>query len=141
MSSLTGINPNQNLVATSYADLRDSLPPTSDLTSFAAARQIAIQRLAINYCAAIVNNSANCDNFFGACTINANGKAQVATTLYDRLIGDNISNQPDRAGVTTEIVRAIDDLGCAGGCDGATARTVLQATCAAVLSSGAVTVN
>ncbi len=141
MSSLTGIDANQTVVSASYADLRDSLPPTSDMLSFAAAKQIAIQRLAISYCGAVVNNAGNCGNFFGACTINANAKAQVATTLYDRLIGDNIANQPERAGVTTEIVRTIDDLGCAGGCSGVTAQTVLQATCAAVLSSGAVTVN
>ena len=35
----------------------------------------------------------------------------------------------------------IDDLDCAGGCSGATAQTALQASCTAVLSSGAVTVN
>jgi hypothetical protein len=73
--------------------------------------------------------------------IDVNAKDQVATVLYDRLIGDNIANQPDRAGVTTEIVRTIDDLNCAGGCNGATAQTALKATCAAVLSSAAVTVN
>ena len=82
-----------------------------------------------------------CDNFFGACVIDANTKDQVATVLYDRFIGDNLANQPDRAGVTTEIVRTIDDLDCAGGCSGTTAQTALQATCAAVLSSGAVTIN
>ena len=141
MSSLTGIDANQNVVLSSYTELRDSLPPTSELLSFAAAQQIAIQRLATTYCGAIVNDIGNCDNFFGACAIDGNAKDQVATVLYDRLIGDNIANQPDRADVTTEIVRTIDDLGCAGGCNGATAQTVLQATCAAVLSSGAVTVN
>ncbi len=141
MSSLTGIDANENVVLASYAELRDSLPPTSNLLSFAAAQQIAIQRLATTYCGAIVNDSGNCDNFFGACAIDGNAKDQVATVLYDRLIGDNIANQPDRADVTIEIVRTIDDLGCAGGCSGATAQTTLQATCAAVLSSGAVTVN
>jgi len=141
MSSLTGIDRGQNVVLASYSDLRDTLPPTPNLLSFAAAKQIAVQRLATSYCGVIVNNVGNCDDFFGSCVIDANGKTQVATVLYDRLIGDNIATQPDRAGVTAEIVRAIDDLGCAGGCTGATARTALQATCAAVLSSGAVTVN
>ena len=61
--------------------------------------------------------------------------------LYDRFIGDNLANQPARAAVTTEIVSVIDDLGCAGGCNGATAETALQASCAAVLSSAAITVN
>ena len=141
MSSLTGIDAGQNVVLASYAELRDSLPPTPNILSFAAAKQIAIQRLATSYCGAIVNDAGNCADFFGTCVIDGNAKAQVATVLYDRLIGDNIANQPDRAGVTTEIVRTIDDLGCAAGCNGATAQTALQATCAAVLSSGAVTVN
>jgi len=61
--------------------------------------------------------------------------------VYDRMIGDDLDVQPQRADVTAEIVSMIDGLGCAGGCNGADGRTVLQATCAAVLSSAAVTVN
>ena len=141
MSFLTGIDPNQNVVLASYTELKGTLPSTPDLLSFAAAQQIAIQRLATTYCGAIVNDNANCDNFFGACSIDGNAKDQVATVLYDRFIGDNIANQPDRPDVTTEIVRTIDDLGCANGCNGAEAQIALQATCAAVLSSGAVTVD
>jgi len=141
MSSVTGIDPNQNVVLASYTEIRDSLPPTPDLLSFVAAQQIAIQRLATSYCGAIVNDNANCDNFFGACAIDAAGKDQVATVLYDRFVGDNIANQPDRATVTAEIVSVIDDLSCANGCTGAEAQIALQASCAAVLSSGVVTIN
>ena len=117
------------------------MPPTSDLLSFAPAQQIAIQRLATAYCGEVVSDGVACDAFFGACAIDVNGKDQVATVLYDRFIGDNLASQPDRADVTTEIVSMIDDLECAGGCNGATAETALQATCTAVLASGAVTVN
>jgi len=141
MASLTGVDANQNTVLASFTELRGSLPSSSELMTFAAAQQIAIQRLATDYCGVIVNDSANCDSFFGACSIDGNAKDQVATTLYDRFIGDNLADQPERADVTTEIVRVIDDLGCANGCNGATAQTALQATCAAVLSSAAVTVN
>ena len=141
MSSLTGIDATQASVLASYSELRDSLPPTSDLLSFGAAQQIAIQRLATSYCGAIVNDAGDCNSFFGACVIDGNAKDQVATQLYDRLIGVNIANQPDRADVTTEIIRTIDDLDCAGGCNGATAQIALQATCTSVLASSAVTVN
>ena len=141
MSVLTGIDANQNAVRSAYTELRDSLPATSDLLSFAAAQQIAIQRLAITYCGAIVNDAGNCSDFFGACAIDAAGKDQIATTIYDRFVGVSLVNQPDRAGVTTELVSVIDDLGCAGGCTGATAEVALQASCSAVLSSAAVTVN
>ena len=141
MSSLTGIDANQATVLASYTELRDSLPTTPELLSFAAANQIAIQRLATSYCGAVVNDAVACDDLFGTCVVDGSAKDQVATTLYDRFIGDGIANQPDRADVTTEIVRTIDDLGCTGGCSGATARTVLQASCTAVLSSGAVMLN
>ena len=141
MSQLTGVDANQNAVLSSYSDLRGSLPPSSDLLSFAAAQQIAIQRLARSYCGALVANNGSCSDFFGACAIDGAAKDQVAGVLYDRLIGDNFANQPDRPGVTTEIVGVIDDLGCAAGCTGAEAETVLEATCTAVLSSAAVTVN
>ena len=73
--------------------------------------------------------------------IDGAAKDQVATTLYDRFIGANLANQPDMSDVTSEIVSVIDDLDCAGGCNGATAELALQASCAAVLSSAAVTVN
>lgn len=141
MSSLTGIDASRTAVVDRYSLLRDSLPSTSDVLSFAAAQQIAIQRLATTYCGEIVNNAGRCDGFFGQCQIDANAKDQVATTLYDRLIGVNIANQPDAAGVSAEVVRMIDDLGCVNGCSGTEAQLVLNATCAAVLSSGAVTIN
>jgi hypothetical protein len=141
MSILTGIDANRTAVSDSYSELRDSLPATSNLLAFGAAGQIAIQRLATTYCEEIVNNTTRCDAFFGQCQIDGNAKDQVATTLYDKLIGANLANQPDSAGVTTEVVRMIDDLGCANGCTGAEAEIVLNATCAAVLSSSAVTIN
>ena len=141
MSLLTGIDPNSNVVRDRYNDLRDSLPPTSDMLAFGSAQQIAIQRLAKTYCGAVATNSNNCDNFFGACQVDGNAKDQVADTLYDRIVGDNIATQPDRADFSAEIVSMIDDLGCANGCNGAAAETVLQATCTAALSSAAVTIN
>lgn len=141
MSALTGVDANQGQVLARYTELRGSLPATSDVLSFAGATQIAIQRLATEYCGVLVNDAGSCNAFFGACSIDAADKDQVATTLYDNFIGDNIANQPDRAGVTTELVGVIDDLGCAAGCNGATAEVALQASCAAVLSSAALTVH
>lgn len=141
MSDLTGIDPNQNEVLASYSNLRDSLPATPNLLAFVPAQQIAIQQLATSYCGAVVADSARCDAMFGNCAIDGNAKDQVATALYDRMIGDNLAVQPDRADVTAEVVSMIDDLGCANGCNAADAQLVLQASCAAVLSSAAVTVN
>jgi hypothetical protein len=141
MASLTGVAPDTPAISTLYADIRDSLPAADDLLSFVPAHQVAIQRLSVAYCGDIVGNATECNAFFGTCSIAANGKTQIADTLYDKLIGTNLANQPDRAGTTNELVRVMNDLGCVNGCTGATAATALQATCAAVLSSAAVTIN
>ena len=141
MSVLTGVDATGNAVRSRYDELRGSLPGTTDLLAFAAAQQIAIQRLATTYCDAMVSNTATCNDVFGACSIDGASKAQTAGLVYDRFIGTSIAEQPDRTAVTTEIVSLIDDLGCAGGCSGAAGEEVLKAACAAVLSSAAITVN
>ncbi len=141
MSDITGVDTNQNAVLATYSEVRDSLPATHDLLAFSASQQIAVQRLALSYCGVVVQNTASCDALFGNCAVDVNAKDQVASALYNQMIGNNIADQPDLADVTTEIVRMIDDLGCQNGCNGAEGETVLQATCAAVLSSAAITVN
>lgn len=141
MSVLTGVEANNGNVSNLYNELKGQLPATTDLLSFSVSAQIAIQRLAVGYCGELVNNDDACNNFFGACQIDGGAKAEVADKLFDGFIGDNLATQPMRSGVATEIVSMIDDLGCTAGCSGTEARTVLNATCAAVLSSSAVTVN
>lgn len=141
MAALTGVDAGSAEVATRYSELRDTLPSTFDILAFSSAQQIAIQQLATTYCGVIVNNAGTCTDFFGSCAIDVNGKDAVATTLYDRFVGQNIANQPDSAGFSAAIVGVIDGLGCVNGCTGATAETALQASCAAALSSGAVTIN
>jgi len=141
MASLTGVSIGTAAVQTLYADVRDSLPASDALGAFGSSQQTAIQRLAVAYCGAITTNTTACGNFFGACTIAASAKNTIADTVYDKLFGTNLANQPDKAGVRTELVDVMNDLGCTNGCTGATAQTALQATCAATLSSAAVTIN
>ena len=141
MSALTGVDQRQNAVRDLYADLLGQLPASNDLLSFSASSQIAIQRLATGYCSALVNNNGACSEFFGQCSIPANGKEAVAGAIFDQFVGADLATQPDRAAVITELVSVMDDLGCVNGCNNAAGREVLSASCAAVLSSSAVTVN
>ena len=141
MSTLTGVSRTNANITTLFTDVRDSLPSTDDLLSFSSSQQVAIQRLATAYCGEITAVPATCTSFFGACTIAAGGKTTIADLLYDKLIGTNIANQPDKAATSAGIVSLMDNIGCASGCTAATATTALQASCAAVLSSGAVTIN
>jgi hypothetical protein len=141
MSLLTGVSLSDTTVQTLYADVRDSLPATDNLVAFGASQQVAIQRLATTYCGEVVADAAMCSGLFGACTIGATAQGQIADAVYDKLLGTNLANQPDKTGVHTELVKMMNDLGCTNGCTGTTAQTALQATCAATLSSAAVTLN
>lgn len=141
MAVLTGIDKNANGVRQSYTELRDSLPSSADVLAFGAAQQIAIQRMAKSYCGAVVDNNQACTDVFGSCEIAADGKQQVADSLFTRFIGADLANQPAADGVRNEIVSLIDDLNCANGCNGEEGRTVLQAACSAALGSAAVTIN
>ncbi len=143
MSALTTIPVSQNTVRNRYEELRDQLPATADIMAFNAASQIAIQRLAVTYCDRVRRSNAACNTVFGqSCNniANAADKQNRVNALFDRFVGD-LESQPDRAGTTAEVNRLMDDLGCANGCSGATKDIALQASCAAVLSSGVMTIN
>ncbi len=145
MAALTGISQNDSDVRNRYNELRDSLPPTSNVLGFAGANQIAIQRLATTYCGEVVgnNNNARCRNFFndGNCAIEVGEKDAIAGTVYDKIIGNNLVNQPDRTATIAEFVAMMNDLNCANGCNDAAGRQVLQAVCTAALASSAITIN
>ena len=107
------------------------------------AQQIAIQRLAVTYCQRVRASNAACQVVFGqSCNniANAQDKQNRVNSLFDRFVGD-VATQPARAATTAEVNRLMDDLGCANGCSGATKDTALEASCAAVLSSGVMTIN
>jgi hypothetical protein len=141
LAALTGVDPTGAAVVDRYTELRDSLPSTADPQAFNAAQQIAIHRLAKTYCGEVVGNSGMCTDFFGACEIDVAAKGQIADAVFDRVVGANLASQPARGEVTVELIKIIDDLGCANGCAGTEAELALQATCSATLSSAAVTLN
>ncbi len=143
MSALTTIPVTQNTVSNRYQELREQLPATADMLAFNASSQIAIQRLAITYCDQVRRSNAACNTVFGtSCNniANAADKQNRVNALFDRFVGD-LESQPDRAATTAEVNRLMDDLGCANGCTNATKDIALQASCAAVLSSGVMTIN
>ena len=68
----------------------------------------------------------------------------VFDALYDRMIGTTLSSQPMRADVQSELDALVDSLlaEClVTTCDAQRTRTIVKASCAAVLSSAAVTVH
>lgn len=143
MSVLTTIPVTQNTVRARYEELRDQLPASTDVLAFGAAQQIAIQRLAVTYCDRVRRTNSASQVVFGQNSndiANAQDKQNRVNALFDRFVGD-VANQPARAETTAAVNSLMDNLGCANGCSGATKDTALQASCAAVLSSGVMTIN
>lgn len=57
MSVLTGVNSTSNAVRNTYEDIEVQLPTDNAVKSFLAANQVAITKLAAEYCDQLVNNS------------------------------------------------------------------------------------
>ncbi len=155
MSAVTGVDANTPGVRDTYDELRQALPGNPDLRSFSSAQQVAISKLALEFCDAMVESVPLRDAFFGggvdfaapATTTFAPGSADrtnLITSLADNMLGVGIGNQPDALDLMPILDPLIDDLmlGCTPAtCDAERTRTVGKAACAAVLSSAAATVH
>jgi len=154
MGAVTGVDPNTPAVRATYDDLREALPPRADLRAFSSAQQIAIAKLSLEYCDALVDDTALRDAFFGpgvdfdapATSVFADPvqRDAVIAALADRMLGTGVSSQPSALEVAPILDELFDELtlGCdPATCDAERTRTIVKAACSAVLSSGAVTVH
>ncbi len=151
MAALTGVDRGTSNVRTAYDDLRQQLPSTSDVMSFVSSQQVAIAKLGLEYCDTLVDSSNLRQNFFGTAFeftqpvvvafADQTDRDQIINPLIDQMYGINVSTQPSRAEAAPVLNDLLDDLtlGCnAQNCDAVRTRTIVKATCAAVLSSAAV---
>ncbi len=120
MSAMTGVDPFQFPdVLETYANIKQQLPATENITGFLAAHEMGVAQLAIAYCNALVEDSTSRDNFFGAgfafgsdvSTAFGAGdsvaKNQIVNALYNNMIGIGgviLSNMPDHADVKAELI-------------------------------------
>jgi hypothetical protein len=156
MASLTGVDPNSQGVRDTFAEIEQQLPPTFDLRTFSSSQQVGIAKLSLEYCDAMVESSALRTAFFGSTPAfqfdqpvttafsDQSKRDLIIDRLVDRMLNANIAYQPSR----DELRPALNDLitqltaGCTPStCDAARTRNVVKGVCAAVLSSGAVTVH
>jgi hypothetical protein len=154
MAAVTGVSPNLASVRTTYDDLALQLPAAADLRTFASAQQVAVTKLSLEYCDALVETPALRTAFFG----NILDFTQPATTAFasqatrdalvqrfvDRTFGVNVTYQPSFAEVQPVLDPLIDDLtaGCtAATCDAQRTATVVKSLCAATLASAAASIH
>jgi hypothetical protein len=159
MSVMTGVDSTNTDVQNTYEQVKQSLPSVETATTFASAHQMAITQLAIEYCNALVEDASLRATFFSGfnfgatanVAFDATGRSQIITPLMTRMVGSNLSTpvgdvfstEPTPAIVETELNALIVNLtDCAAvTCDADRTRTVVKATCAAVLGSAVMLVH
>jgi hypothetical protein len=156
LATLTGVDPTTPSVQATFDEITQQLPSSFDLRSFASANQVAISKLALEYCDAMVESVALREAFFGTSPgIEFDSPATQAFSdparrdrlidpLIDRMIGTNLAVQPDPSDLRPVLDGLVDDLlqGCdPTSCAAEHTRTVTKAACAAVLASAAVSIH
>lgn len=154
MASLTGVDPNDPEVADTFFELQQQLPPGYDLRAFSSSQQVGIAKLALEYCDALVETPGVRQAFFGpdfdfdaavpTAFADQTRRNWIIDPLVDGMVGISLASQPGPAELQPVLDGLIDEL--TAGCDATTCgpdrtRAVVKASCAAVLSSAAISVH
>ena len=147
MASLTGVSPNNAGVKAKYNNIRQSLPAVSNIQAFLGSHQTSIAQLAVKYCAALVDDASARATYFPGFDFSSNLSTQgqrdlVINPLLDHVLGTNLTSQPDRATVHTELNTLIQGKLCSStACGGARTPIVVKAVCGAAVGSAAMAVK
>lgn len=149
MAVLTTVEPTTRLtdgqsINQKYGELTSQLPESNDAKAFLASHQVAISKLAVEYCDALMDNAQKRTALFpsinftqGAAAAFGGGKGdQFAMELVNNFWGEGLNNRPDNGLLQAEIAQLAKDL-MAGENTGNAASTlnVTKGVCAAVLAS------
>lgn len=148
MSALTGIPTTNTVVAPVYTQLASQLPDTNDIRSLLASHQVAITKLAVEYCDQMVVTPAALNsvlpginlNVPATTALNATGREAINKALIVRFWGSGLSTTPDMNASLTTMSKLTDEL-LAGKNQNNAALTpnIVKALCTAVLASAPVT--
>lgn len=150
MSAVTGVPVSNTAVRTTFEAVKQQLPSATDVNGFLASQQANIFKLSLEYCNALVDSTALRDAFFGTNPAVAFGAGPntaldtaaerdvVTNRLLDRMVGVNLSTQPNRTALNAEVSTLLAGFvqGCtAATCDATRTRAFVKAACTSVLSS------
>lgn len=118
MSSLTGVDPTNRDVERVYQEVNSKLPNDNDIKTFASANQVAIVKLATEFCHVMIENntlrSAVYQNFDFTRTpnqiLNNEGKTQLITRTIDHFIGEGMLSAADRSFMQQELMVLTNQL-------------------------------
>ncbi len=146
MAALTGVPRTTTAVATAYATLETQLPDNNDIRTFAGSHQVAISKLAVEYCDAMVESPtlsvAAIPGFnfaaLPAAAFNAAGKDLVAKSLLAKFWGTGLESNPNEAETLTMLAALIDDTVAGKAATAQITKNVVKGICTALLSTGQV---
>ncbi len=147
MSVLTGVDANTNAINNTYEDLKTQLPTNNDIKTFLPAHQVAVTKLAAEYCDELVddNNLRGSIwpgfNFGGTPTnsLNPNGRATIINQAIDKFWGLGTVSGADKNAAIVELQILMADLIVGEANNSATTRTVVKGVCIATLATARVT--
>ena len=151
MSSMSTVPRNDTNVFNTYVTVKQQLPSKDSIEGFLSSQQMGVTQLAIEYCNSLVESDTLRSAYFPAfadfdtapiSAFTSIGRNNIITPLLDNMLGTSLGTQPDRSAVSTELNNLIDRLtACGGTCPANHTKTVVKASCAAVLGSAAMLVQ
>lgn len=119
MSVLTGVSPSVAAVKAAYDnELSTALPAGNDAQAFLGSHQVAVTKLAVEYCDALFEDTAlraqMIPGFNFAATpstaFNAASKALVTQSLLDRFMGPSLADRPSNASLQPVAIKLLEDI-------------------------------
>jgi len=150
MSELTGVSPARPAVKQTFDQVRQALPTIESIDTFVSAHPVAIAQLAIQYCDALVEDTAARAAYFPgfdfaaspAQAFGPSGRTIVLDALVGRMLSGSVATEPEAAGVRGNLDDLITRLSaCGGNCPAGRTETVVKASCAALLGSAVTLVH
>lgn len=149
MSTVTGVPMTTTAVRNLFNnELATSLPTDNDVKAFLGSHQVAVFKLAVQYCESLVADTTRRGAVFGtfnfagtpAASLNATGKAAVADALITRFWGKDLESLPPHAESVDMVESVIDQLLVGKNLNtAAVTPVIITGACTAVLASAPVT--
>ena len=151
MSQATGVPRTHPEVQLTYEAVRQQMPSDPLFGGFLASQQVGISQLAVEFCNALVQDTALRASFFPGMDFNAPaatafasqaGRDLIVDPVVDAVAGTNLASQPARADMENELNALITRLtACGSNCASDRTETVGTAVCSAALGSAAMLVQ
>ena len=145
MARMTGVATTHPDVSATYNTVKQQLPTVENIQGFLSSHQMAVTQLAIQYCDALIENNELRSTMFPGFNFSApaesafdhGGNSLITSSLMTHFVGDNLASQPTDNEIQTELYALINKLKACGGnaCEDDRTKTIVKASCAAVLGS------